>query len=364
MQQSHQAGYANAADRESGIPAAVLDGIKAVAKEKNATLMFRLVNPHSTSLIAEGVATKGLGVHAKSSDWGLQAGYIPVNPNLSKLFGRAPEVIARADNDVNSSLAHGHTAVDLTLSKERLDYLRQAGLVTGMADGVVASNHAGYEQFEFRVKETSDGRYAVQYRRKGGDDFEAVKVIGNAAGIPLTADIDMFAIMPHLSNFRDSARSSVTSGDSVTDYLARTRRAASEATGGLDRERIDLLWKIARAGARSAVGTEARRQFRYDGDMNIGVITDFELEVRNALNRRAHAVGAQDVVQHGTEQNNPFPEADEKIFVVSATGESQMLTRGQLKEYIGQQRGEGYVFYENRAYGVAGKSLFDDGLGA
>lgn len=184
MQQSHQAGYANAADRESGIPAAVLDGIKAVAKEKNATLMFRLVNPHSTSLIAEGVATKGLGVHAKSSDWGLQAGYIPVNPNLSKLFGRAPEVIARADNDVNSSLAHGHTAVDLTLSKERLDYLRQAGLVTGMADGVVASNHAGYEQFEFRVKETSDGRYAVQYRRKGGDDFEAVKVIGNAAGIP------------------------------------------------------------------------------------------------------------------------------------------------------------------------------------
>ncbi len=45
MQQSHQAGYANAADRESGIPAAVLDGIKAVAKEKNATLMFRLVNP-------------------------------------------------------------------------------------------------------------------------------------------------------------------------------------------------------------------------------------------------------------------------------------------------------------------------------
>lgn len=140
--------------------------------------------------------------------------------------------------------------------------------------------------------------------------------------------------------------------------------AASEATGGLDRERIDLLWKIARAGARSAVGTEARRQFRYDGDMNIGVITDFELEVRNALNRRAHAVGAQDVVQHGTEQNNPFPEADEKIFVVSATGESQMLTRGQLKEYIGQQRGEGYVFYENRAYGVAGKSLFDDGLGA
>ncbi|BAO67045.1 bifunctional adenylate cyclase toxin/hemolysin CyaA [Bordetella bronchiseptica] len=364
MQQSHQAGYANAADRESGIPAAVLDGIKAVAKEKNATLMFRLVNPHSTSLIAEGVATKGLGVHAKSSDWGLQAGYIPVNPNLSKLFGRAPEVIARANNDVNSSLAHGHTAVDLTLSKERLDYLRQAGLVTGMADGVVASNHAGYEQFEFRVKETSDGRYAVQYRRKGGDDFEAVKVIGNAAGIPLTADIDMFAIMPHLSNFRDSARSSVTSGDSVTDYLARTRRAASEATGGLDPERIDLLWKIARAGARSAVGTEARRQFRYDGDMNIGVITDFELEVRNALNRRAHAVGAQDVVQHGTEQNNPFPEADEKIFVVSATGESQMLTRGQLKEYIGQQRGEGYVFYENRAYGVAGKSLFDDGLGA
>lgn len=363
MQQSHQAGYANAADRESGIPAAVLDGIKAVAKEKNATLMFRLVNPHSTSLIAEGVATKGLGVHAKSSDWGLQAGYIPVNPNLSKLFGRAPEVIERANNDVNSSLAHGHTAVDLTLSKERLDYLRQAGLVTGMADGVVASNHAGYEQFEFRVKETSDGRYAVQYRRKGGDDFEAVKVIGNAAGIPLTADIDMFAIMPHLSNFRDSARSSVTSGDSVTDYLARTRRAASEATGGLDRERIDLLWKIARAGARSAVGTEARRQFRYDGEMNIGVITDFELEVRNALNRRAHAVGAQDVVQHGTEQNNPFPEADEKIFVVSATGESQMLTRGQLKEYIGQQRGEGYVFYENRAYGVAGKSLFDDGLG-
>lgn len=364
MQHLQQTGYANAADRESGIPAAVLDGIKAVAKEKNATLMFRLVNPHSTSLIAEGVATKGLGVHAKSSDWGLQAGYIPVNPNLSKLFGRASEVIERASHDVTSSLEHGHTAVDLTLSKERLAYLQQAGLLTGMVDGMVASNHAGYEQFEFRVKETSDGRYAVQYRRKdSGNDFESLKVIGNSAGIPLTADIDMFAIMPHLSNFRDSARSSVTSGDSVTDYLVRTRRAASEATAGIDRERIDLLWKIARAGARAAVGTEARRQFRYDGDMNIGVITDFELEVRNALNERAHAAGAQDVVQHGTEQNNPFPEADEKIFVVSATGESQMLTRGQLKEYIGQQRGEGYVFYENRAYGAAGKSLFDDGLG-
>lgn len=217
------------------------------------------------------------------------------------------------------------TAIDPDDSADELSYA-----VSNASNGIVAlAANAGVSVDRFTQADIEAGR--VLFVHDGGDSNTAsfdVLVSDESGGVP------------------------------------SSNSAASEATGGLDRERIDLLWKIARAGARSAVGTEARRQFRYDGDMNIGVITDFELEVRNALNRRAHAVGAQDVVQHGTEQNNPFPEADEKIFVVSATGESQMLTRGQLKEYIGQQRGEGYVFYENRAYGVAGKSLFDDGLGA
>jgi hypothetical protein len=57
-----------------------------VADEQNVIIIVRPVNPDATKLIANGAATKVMDVKPKSSDWGPQRGYLPVNQRYSKLW--------------------------------------------------------------------------------------------------------------------------------------------------------------------------------------------------------------------------------------------------------------------------------------
>lgn len=55
------------------------------AEELDNVVLFRYVNEFSTEKIAQDFATKGMPVKGKSSDWGPQAAFLPVDQNFSKL---------------------------------------------------------------------------------------------------------------------------------------------------------------------------------------------------------------------------------------------------------------------------------------
>ena len=75
-----------AAIDQSGIVPAHKDQIIQTAFQNNCIIMVRPVNRLSTSLIAEGYATKDLHVKGKSSNWGPQSGFICCDQKFSKLF--------------------------------------------------------------------------------------------------------------------------------------------------------------------------------------------------------------------------------------------------------------------------------------
>lgn len=57
-----------------------------VAADNNVVVLARPVNPDATTLILQNAATKGMNLKGKSSNWGPQKGYIPVNQKYSKLW--------------------------------------------------------------------------------------------------------------------------------------------------------------------------------------------------------------------------------------------------------------------------------------
>lgn len=57
-----------------------------VADEQNVIIITRPVNPDATDLIRRGAPTKQMDVKPKSSNWGPQKGYLPVQQRYSKLW--------------------------------------------------------------------------------------------------------------------------------------------------------------------------------------------------------------------------------------------------------------------------------------
>lgn len=78
----------------SGAPAVCQSGMvpeharafASVADQRNTIIIVRPVNPDATPLIAKGAATKVMDVKPKSSNWGPQKGYLPVDQRYSKLW--------------------------------------------------------------------------------------------------------------------------------------------------------------------------------------------------------------------------------------------------------------------------------------
>lgn len=90
-----------------------LDAFLEVAEEDDAILIFRAVNPDATRLIDENYATKWMDVKGKSSDWGPQSGFIPVEQKFSKLNNPSKTM----DADALAEVAGFHEKVDKCLQK-------------------------------------------------------------------------------------------------------------------------------------------------------------------------------------------------------------------------------------------------------
>ncbi|MCB0666741.1 MAG: hypothetical protein KDC80_12995 [Saprospiraceae bacterium] len=71
-----------------------------VAADSNVVILARPVNPDATTLILQNAATKGMNLKGKSSNWGPQKGYIPVNQKYSKIWDLYGENTTERDKQI------------------------------------------------------------------------------------------------------------------------------------------------------------------------------------------------------------------------------------------------------------------------
>ena len=166
------------------------EAISDVARARDEVILTRPVNPDSTPLIADGAATKGMHVKGKSSDWGPQKGFIPVDQKFSKLGNPTknanPEDVAKFSKKVKDCFAE----VPPCAGKIELE-------VDGKAVVIVKDKVSGKEIPVFKDKA---GRYLDPDSGKplkpadiDTSNARPMEVL-SADGKPLTADYDLLAI--------------------------------------------------------------------------------------------------------------------------------------------------------------------------
>ncbi len=356
----------------SGLVDSHADAISRIAVSSNAFLLFRPVNPNSTSLIKEGFGTKGLDIHSKSSDWGPHAGFICENQLLSKADTQGG--VDKGNQDSAHSLHDSGTKVarfPLLLTEGRIDELadnkRGTQLIRvdgtwpgspvkkvfvyptkalGSKGGAVELGLVDYSDRAFFMQ-TLDGairnesqmafasmvskikaagkRYIVVYRMPGGS-FSPVFALGyKSAGLPVTADYDVFAMCPHLSSARP-------------EMLRQLSQTSNRKSGRL---------YAAVTAVMSSLGQKERRNV----DPQMGRITAFQQATKNLINQACNGMD-NPVVHHGTEMDNTqFPEQDGRITIFAPSGAIAVTNNWTEVQNAGQDILRlGYVFYRNRSY--------------
>ncbi|PHP64791.1 hypothetical protein CSC94_22595 [Zhengella mangrovi] len=92
------------------VPAHAAQYLK-IADRRDAIVLVRPVNADSTGLLADNAAAKGMNVKGKSSNWGPQSGYIPVNQRYSKIWRmfRDPSVRKAMIDEYNEKVTESTT---------------------------------------------------------------------------------------------------------------------------------------------------------------------------------------------------------------------------------------------------------------
>ncbi|MGX5632933.1 anthrax toxin-like adenylyl cyclase domain-containing protein [Bacillus thuringiensis] len=336
---------------DSGLVPSHVENFKTIAKNTHTYIFFRPVNTLSTSLIKKGASTKGLNVHGKSSNWGPMAGYIPVEQDLSKKYGNKNAVEkGNTDNEdsfVTNDGLNGKdhiTKIILTLDQERMEELQKEKLLTKGTEQK-EDNHVYLmfdvknPSYEFRMdKQTGQ----VQYKTKKGQTttlgkelekwtfLEVMAKVVNGDPKALTADYDLFALAPSLSEIKK-------------------RIPVSQWEQLLGMEKPVEKWKTT---TQLIIKHGLTRENKEDGK---GTLTDWQRDMIDILNQAAIDSGytGGTVINHGTEQDNTeFPEQDQEIFVITPTGETFLTQSWEdtQKFIVKNVIQEGYLFYHNRSY--------------
>lgn len=375
-----------AAVKKSGLVPDHVEKFLKIASTQKTFLLFRPVNPMSTSLIASGFGTKGLDIHSKSSDWGPQAGFICVDQTLSKKWG-VSKSITQGEKDARHSINYAEGKVvelPLLITAGRHKELLEMSLyqATAVGDGLSLSGTPGSDVYDIRlhpvskigsvgevfgvetqqlltsyaakiavmltkIPELKQG-YLVLYRRRSADTIPGLSyaaaaarpasiagarpviVLGYASnGLPVTADYDMFAICPSLSLFR-------------AQYNWGRAIAVTRGQGN-----AQAAWSGVNSAVQAGLGTRDRRQVHAD----LGRLTAFQRRIKDLMNAAVATPGRQ-VVHHGTEQDNTqFPEQDAQILIITpwhkvGSAENWQEVQNMCQDMIRL----GYVFYSNRTY--------------
>jgi len=196
-------------DKISGIPKEHRDIFLEYAKNNNIIFGFRPVSPIATTLIKEGLPTKGYHIKGKSSDWGPQAGFICCDQSLSKMAGRHDD-IKIYNEKIQQCIKSGHAkAGPLVISAERLSELQRNNFIelsSGVEDNLELKSKSpdGQEHTFSAVKQGEQGYKILKQGRE-------VKILyHNIVNKPLVPDYDMLLIAPHISDY--------SSADSVAPY--------------------------------------------------------------------------------------------------------------------------------------------------
>ncbi len=190
-------GYEN-----QGIPREYLKKTQQVANQMDMVLAIRPVEYICRTLIEEGVASKGLDIKGKSSNWGPMAGYIPFDQAFSKLASIAnphsrQSQIAKANALNAKAVQQGIEITQLTLSPARWQELCQLGLITNVTD-IAHSSHTvravvfqsapkGQPPQRFQGVQQGDGHWLIFTSQD-----KPLEVI------PKTADFDLFFAFTHM----------------------------------------------------------------------------------------------------------------------------------------------------------------------
>ncbi|WP_185843537.1 anthrax toxin-like adenylyl cyclase domain-containing protein [Pseudoalteromonas luteoviolacea] len=272
-----------------------IEQIKGVAAEERCFLMFRPVNLVSANLIAKGVGTKGLDIHGKSSDLGPISGFIPVKGIYSKIR-TDPEKVKKHDAQNRHSLLQPHIGKVFLNKSHGIDLL----------------NTSSRYEFKFDDKNCLLIRDTMN---KGA--FERVEVMGykqierDAQVIPVTADYDMFCVAPSYlvtRSYRDTSKEPrFKNAKEVTDQHDENEK---------------------------------------------GILTTFQMELITTINDACKKVvkNGQDVVKHGTEMNNPFPENDEQLVVFSPNGKAKLMPRKEVLYLLSRIPLIGFITYPNKTW--------------
>jgi hypothetical protein len=191
---------------DTGVVMSDLPRLQKLSYQYNTIVGIRPVDRFATGLIEEGYETKGFHVKGKSASWGPQAGLICADQHFSKLEGADPARIGKFNAAVQTSLQSREVVkVPLALSSGRLETLNQLGAISPMsapdANGVrtfTATAPSG-KQYRFEatpLKGSGEQRFTITSEGKPID----VLAPTTPGAKPLTADYDLLAVAPHISD--------------------------------------------------------------------------------------------------------------------------------------------------------------------
>ncbi|MGI9277071.1 MAG: C80 family cysteine peptidase, partial [Endozoicomonas sp.] len=348
----------------SGLPQAVIDHWKKVARENDALIAVRPVNVDAADLIAHGlgggtqIGTKGLDVHGKSSDFGPQAGLIPFDAALSKILGNDGKVQRGNKDNQQSVTKAGISAQVLTMDRAALERRLQAGRIVSLTEaenGVLLATSIrqvnGHDlTFEFRMTPDENGLYTLDYRSQGYatetgqqeyESFRPLKVIAQNGKL-LTADADLFGLYKKVE---DVAKPDLAQVAGTAQALLRQGSyPGSETESPVElgpRER----WQNAVRQIQNGLDQRSRGTFNPE----TGRMTEYQRKIIQQLNQASEV----QLVNHGTEQDNSrFPERDRNILFIDNQGRVfQTRDFDQVAPVLKHYEIEhGFLIYTNRAY--------------
>ena len=191
-----------------GIPRSYLEQTQAVANQTKIVIAFRPVERICRTLIEEGVATKGLNIKGKSSNWGPMAGYIPRQQEYSKLAAtldpQRRQLQIREANKANQRVVTlgGVEVTQLILSAKRWEELIDLGHIKNVTNISASAATPQVVSFQSSPKGLSPVNFIG--RQQANERWQIYTGSHQPLQIiPKTADFDLFFSFTHFEGSAD-----------------------------------------------------------------------------------------------------------------------------------------------------------------
>ncbi len=311
-----------------GIPKDMLVKLMKLADIRKSAVAVRHVERIARQLLEDGFPTKSFHIKGKSANWGLQAGTIPIDQNLSKKAG-SPEVdklsksvaeclkkqqknsFFKKNND--TKVSGGNIAdngsgfarkTHLSISDKRIKELESLGFFEDVIKGV---DKNGKEQWTVSVRERNDvdGKLSKQVARKNDNgtwdtyrltesgEEKPIEVLAHVPTeegekpMPLTADIDLlFEAIP-------MKELDLGGYDRVPNPMVSPSLINKNTKNYKNQHTKDLLLKDFLSNEKPDTGNASKR------------VEDLIRQGNEVINRK------YPVIHHGTDAFNPFSKESE-----------------------------------------------------